>query len=72
MTIISEFVISEKSSVPWIVMSEFLGIAFEISKASPRALLLVRFSNIMSSKEFDAQRNAIEEPTRPLPIIEIS
>ena len=53
-------------------MLEFLGIAFEISKASPRALLFVRLSKTISSKEFDAQRNAIEDPTKPLPIIEIS
>jgi hypothetical protein len=53
-------------------MSEFLGIAFEISKASPRALLFVLFSKTTSSNELDAQRNAIEEPTSPLPIIEIS
>ena len=67
-----EFAISEKSSVPLIVISEFFGIAFEISKASPNALLFVRFSNTISSKEFTALRNAIEEPTKPLPIIEIS
>ena len=54
------------------VMSEFLGIALEISKASPNALLFVRFSKTISSKEFTAQRKAIEEPTKPLPIIEIS
>lgn len=54
------------------VKSEFFGIAFEISKASPNALLFVRFSKTTSSKEFAAQRNAIDEPTRPLPIIEIS
>ena len=53
------------------VLSEFLGIAFEISNASPSALLLVRLTKIISSREFEAQRNAIEEPTRPLPIIEI-
>lgn len=43
-----------------------------MSKASPRALLLVRFSRTILSKEFTAQRKAIEEPTKPLPIIEIS
>ena len=53
-------------------MSESLGIAFEISNASPRALLFVRLSKIMSSKPFDAHKKAIEEPTKPLPIIEIS
>jgi hypothetical protein len=53
-------------------MSEFLGIAIDISKASPSALLLVRLSRTISSSEFEAQRNAIEEPTKPLPIIVIS
>ncbi len=52
-------------------MSEFSGIAFEISSASPSALLLVRLSKMILSREFEAQRNAIEEPTKPLPIIEI-
>ena len=53
-------------------MSEFLGIAFVISRASPIALLLVRLSKTILSKEFVAQRNAIEEPTKPLPIMEIN
>lgn len=53
-------------------MFEFSGIALEISKASPNALLLVRLSKTISSREFAAQINAIEEPTKPLPIIEIS
>jgi len=46
--------------------------AFEMSSASPRALSLVRLSKMMSSIELEAQRNAREEPTKPLPIIEIS
>jgi hypothetical protein len=53
-------------------MSEFFGIAFEISNASPRALLFVRFNRTMSSKALAAHKKAIEEPTKPLPIIEIS
>lgn len=54
------------------VKSEVFGIALEISRASPMALFLVLFSKTISSNEFEAQRNAKEEPTKPLPIIEIS
>jgi hypothetical protein len=46
--------------------------AFDISNASPSALLFVLFTSKISSKEFDAHRKAIEEPTRPIPIMEIS
>jgi len=46
--------------------------AFEISSASPKAFSLVRLSKTISSNEFEAQRKAREEPTNPLPIIEIS
>ncbi len=46
--------------------------AFEISNASPKAFSLVRFSKTISSNEFEAQRKAREEPTNPLPIMEIS
>ena len=53
-------------------MLEFAGMAFEISKVSPSALLFVRFTSKISSKELDAQRNAIADPTLPVPIIEIS
>jgi hypothetical protein len=35
-------------------------------------LLLVRLSKTTSSKEFKAQRKAMEEPTKPLPMIEIN
>ena len=54
------------------MISEFCGIAFEISRASPSALLLVRFNKIISSRALEAQRKAMDEPTKPLPIIEIS
>ena len=46
--------------------------AFEISNTSPSALLFVRFTSKISSNELDAQRKAIEAPTLPVPIIEIS
>jgi len=46
-------------------------IAFVISSASPIALLLVEFTRTMSSREVDAARNAIAEPTLPAPIIDI-
>lgn len=52
-------------------MPESSGIVFEISNASPIALLLVLLTSIISSREFNAQRNAMAEPTRPEPIIEI-
>jgi hypothetical protein len=50
---------------------EFSGIAFDMSNASPIALFFVLFTSKISSKEFDAQRKAINEPTLPEPIIEI-
>lgn len=53
-------------------MLEFSGIAFDISSASPTALLFVLLTSKISSNEFDAQRNAIDAPTLPAPIIEIS
>ncbi len=71
MTITSEFLISEKS-VPITVIGEFSGIAFEISSACPSALSLWRLTRCMSSSEVDAARNAMAEPTLPLPMIEIS
>ena len=46
--------------------------ALDISKASPIALLFVRFTNRTSSNELDIQRKAIDAPTLPLPIIEIT
>jgi len=58
--------------VPQILKLEVFGIAFEISKASPIALALVLLSKTMSSTEFEAQRKARDDPTKPLPIMEIS
>ncbi len=52
-------------------MLEFAGMAFEISNASPIALLFVLFTSKISSIALDAQRNAVDAPTLPLPIIEI-
>ena len=72
MIIILEFCISEYLSVPRIVKLEVSGIALEISKASPIAFSLVLLSKTISSNEFEAQRNARDDPTKPLPIIEIS
>jgi len=43
-----------------------------MSSASPSAFLFVLFTSKISSKEFVAHKKAIEEPTRPIPIIEIS
>ena len=71
MMIISESLIAEKSSVPLIVKSEVFGIAFEMSSASPIALSFVLLSKMILSSEFEAQRKAKEEPTNPLPIIDI-
>ena len=53
-------------------IGEFSGIAFEISSACPNALSLWRLTRCMSSREVDAARNAMAEPTLPLPMIEIS
>jgi len=46
--------------------------AFEISNDSPIALFSLRLTSKTSSRIFDMQRNAIEVPTLPLPIIEIN
>jgi len=54
------------------VKLEVFGIALEISNASPIAFSLVLLSKTMSSIEFEAQRNARDDPTKPLPIMEIS
>ena len=72
MIIILEFCISEYLSVPRIVKLEVSGIALEISNASPIAFSFVLLSKTMSSKELEAQRKARDDPTRPLPIMEIS
>lgn len=69
---ISEFFVSEKSSVPKIDVLEFSGMLFERSNASPIAFFFVRFTRTISSSEFEATRNAKAEPTFPLPIIDIS
>ena len=53
-------------------MLEFSGMAFDISNTSPSALFFVLFTSKISSKEFVAQRKAIDAPTLPAPIIEIS
>ena len=50
---------------------EFLGIAFDISNASPKALFFVLLTNRISSIELDAHKNAIDVPTLPDPMIEI-
>ena len=71
MTTTSEFLISEKS-VPTTVKGESSGIALDISSACPNALSLCLLTRCKSSREVDAARNAIAEPTLPLPIIEIS
>jgi len=70
-TITSEFLISEKS-VPITDIGEFSGIAFEMSRACPNASSLYALTRCKSSREVDAARKAIAEPTLPLPIIEIS
>lgn len=71
-TTISEFFVSEKSSVPKIEILEFSGIVLEISNDSPIAFFFVLFTRTISSSEFEAARNAKAEPTFPLPIIDIS
>lgn len=53
-------------------MLESSGIAFDISSASPTALLFVLFTSKISSSPLDAHKKAIEAPTLPAPIIEIS
>ena len=68
----SEFFVSAKSSVPRIEKSEFSGIVFDRSNASPIAFFFVLFTRTISSSEFDATRNPNAEPTFPLPIIDIS
>ena len=68
----SEFFVSEKSSVPKIEVLEFSGIVFERSNASPIAFFLVRLTRTTSSSELEATRNVIAEPTFPLPITDIS
>ena len=54
------------------VIGDLSGIAFEMSSASPSALFFVLFTSKISSKELAAHKNAIDEPTLPAPIIEIS
>ncbi len=71
MTTTSEFLISEKS-VPITENGDSAGIAFEISSACPSAFSLWRLTRCMSSREVAAARNAMAEPTLPLPMIEIS
>jgi len=53
-------------------MGEFSGTVAEMSNACPSALSLCLSTRCMSSREVAAARNAIAEPTLPLPIIEIS
>ena len=53
-------------------MEEFSGIVFEMSRACPNAFSLCLLTRCKSSREVAAARNAIAEPTLPVPIIEIS
>jgi len=52
------------------VKGESSGIAIEISSACPIALSLCLLTRCKSSRDVDAARNAIAEPTLPLPIID--
>ena len=71
MIMLSESFILEKSSVPLTVIDEFSGIVFVRSNDSPIAFSLVLLMRVISSRELEAARNAIAEPTLPLPMIEI-
>lgn len=62
---------SSKSSVPITEIDDPSGIAFVISSASPIALVFVEFTNTTSSRDVDAERNPIAEPTLPAPIMDM-
>lgn len=57
--------VKSEKSVPITDIVDSTGIALEMSRSSPTALSLCRFTSCMSSREVAAAKKAIVEPTLP-------